>query len=128
MDRELVAATMAILKLPKKGMRIIILRTDKQNVLCWAESSKSRSHAENRILRALNLFCLNRHVDVIPVYVLSERDIIAGGLTRRSEYGVDDWPSHGKWYLLTPRMYHGLICRYRIIQYFWPRRFMGRSR
>ena len=42
---------------------------------------------------ALNHFRLNHNVDVTPAYVRSERNILSGGLTRRPEHGVDDWPS-----------------------------------
>ena len=94
-DRELNSDAVSILKWPKKGTRSNFFRTENQNVLSWAGASKSNAPDENRIFRAINLLCLNYHVDLIPVYVRSGDSIAADGLTRRSERGVDDWsPPH----------------------------------
>ena len=88
---ELDAAMLAIPQWSRKGVRNILLFTDSQNVLCGVETAKSNAPEENRVSRALNLFCLHYQVDVSPVYLRSEHNIIADDLTRWSEHTVDDW-------------------------------------
>ena len=86
----LIEATMAILKWPIKGARNINLRTDNQNVLSRGEAAISHAPAANSSVRSFHLVCLTRHVDIAQVYVRSEHNIIADGLTRRPEHGVGD--------------------------------------
>ena len=82
-----------ILQLRQNGIRDILLCTDNRNVLRRAEPAKSNAPTENRVLRALNLFCLHYQVDVIPVYVRSGHNSVADGLTRRSEHTANDCSS-----------------------------------
>ena len=60
---------MAVTHWSRKDSRDIILRTDNQNVLRWAESARARAPASDRLLRALNFFCLTHLVDILPVCV-----------------------------------------------------------
>ena len=88
---ERLAANMAIASWAAEGTRNIALRTDRKDVLSWAERARPHSPAPNRILKTLNLFCLRCEVDVCPSYVRSDRDIFADGLTRWSHTDLDEW-------------------------------------
>ena len=88
---ELIAATMAVMLRSGPGGRNIALCTDNQNALSWAEHDRSHSPVASRVLRVLNNFCLEHHIDVMPVYVRSEHNIIADGLTRWTDEQVDQW-------------------------------------
>ena len=90
---ELIAATMAIFYWSLMGKRNILLCTDNQNVLSCVEAAKSQAPSANRVIRALNLFCLRYQVEVLRVYVRSEHNIFADGLTRWSQSTLDDWSS-----------------------------------
>ena len=87
---ELVAALIGIFLWSRPG-RHVLLCTDNQNVLNWVSHAKSYSPVENRILRTLNLFCLNNCIDVLPAYVRSEHNIIADGLARWSTEETKRW-------------------------------------
>ena len=91
---ELVAATMAIMTWAQHGCRNIVLCTDNMNVLSWVEHARSHSPIPNRILRALNTFCLLREVDVLPVYVRSEHNSFADGITRWTQGELTDWATN----------------------------------
>ena len=82
---------MAILIWSLGGRRNIALCADNQNVLSWAERARPNAPTPNRILRPINLFCRTHRVDVLPLYVRSDRNLSADGLTRRSQHGVDAW-------------------------------------
>ena len=44
-------------------------------------------------MRALNAFFIQNEIDVSPVYISSERNIVADGLTRWSHTEVENWAS-----------------------------------
>ena len=88
---ELVAATMAIMTWAQLGARNIVLCTDNMNVLRWVEHARPHSPISNRILRALNAFCLLHGVDVLPVYVRSEHNVFSDGITRWTQGELTDW-------------------------------------
>ena len=113
-ERELAAATMAITSRAAGGARNIALRTDDQNVLSWAEHARSHSTASNRVLEALNMFCLQNEVGAFPAYVRSERDIFADGVTRRPHVKLADWASHEGMTQVaaSPRLWAGMSLSY----------------
>ena len=45
------------------------------------------------VLRPLNVFCIQSEIDVSPVYIRSEHNIVADGLTRWSHAELEDWVS-----------------------------------
>ena len=82
---------MAITTWSSGGDRNVVLRADNQNVLRWAEHARAQSPVPNRILKALNAFCLRHGVEVFPAYVRGEHDAYADGLTRRPHPQLEDW-------------------------------------
>ena len=55
-------------------------------------NAQSHSPVEFRILRAIDLFCLQNKIDISPVYVMVERNLLADGLKRWTQYAIDDPP------------------------------------
>ena len=88
---ELSAALLAVAFWSRGGARNVVLCTDNQNVLSWVEQAKSHSPVANRILRAINFFCLDTLVGILPVYVSSEHNLFADGLTRGPPGEIDQW-------------------------------------
>ena len=74
-----------------KGGRNVLLCTDNQNVLNWAEHAGSHSPVANRILRTAHQFCIRNRVGVLPTYVRSGRNLFADGLTRWAPGEVGRW-------------------------------------
>ena len=65
--------------------------TDDRNVVRWVERDRSHSPAPNRILKAANRPPLQREVVLFPVYVRSERNMFANGLTKWSKIELEGW-------------------------------------
>ena len=85
-----------------RGIRNIILRADDRNVLRWAESDRPSAPASGRLIRALNFFFSAHHVDIITVYVRSDRNRISDGLTRWSEWAPGQWDVRGNMTRVNP--------------------------
>ena len=76
---------MAIFSWAGEGGRNVTLRTDNQNVLRWIEHARPQYPVAGRILRALNVYCVQNGFGVFPVYVRSAHNLFADGLTRWSD-------------------------------------------
>ena len=88
---ELTAAVLAAMHWSGRNGRCVILCTDNQNVMRWAESARARAPAAAHLLRALNFFGLTYQVDTLPAYVRSYHSSTADGLARWSETSMERW-------------------------------------
>ena len=112
---ELTAAAMAIMSWARGGIRNVVLRTDNQNVLRWVANAQSHSPVASRIIRDIVLLFLRNQVDILPVYVGSAHNLFAEGLTRRAQYGIDEWASQegvGEIYA-TSQLWAGMALSYK---------------
>ena len=80
---------------PGKNGWDIILSTDNQKVLGWAESIRARAPASGRLLRALNFFCLAYQVGILPTSVRRSHNSTADGLAVCSETSIDRCETEG---------------------------------